>query len=95
MSKQTDDLIDRIQGAANALKGVKAKLSPPAPAPAPPDVPPAPNPEVTQEDYDHAKQVVAELKANVEQLEATVSRDSKSPESEASGKGKSEGKTKI
>lgn len=81
MSKTTDDLIDRIQGAAMGLRGVKTKLSPQA-APAQVEVvtPAAPPPEVTQEDYDHAKKVIAELKANIEQLEAQVSRDSKAVE---------------
>lgn len=79
MTKQTDDLIDRIQGAATALKGVKAKLSPQPAVATPPDVPAQPPAEVTQEDYDHAKKVVAELKSNVEALEAEVSRESKVP----------------
>lgn len=79
MSKQTDDLIDRIQGAATALRGVRAKLSPAPPVPNPSDVPQPPPAEVTQEDYDHAKKVVAELKGNLEALEAEVSRESKVP----------------
>lgn len=80
MSKQTDDLIDRIQGGATALRGVKTKLSPRQEQPPAGDVPPAqPAPAVEQEDYDHAKQVISEMKANLEQLEATVSRDSKVP----------------
>lgn len=83
MSKTTDDLIDRIQGAATALRGVRGKLSPPASGE------PAPPPEVAQEDFSHAKQVVSELKSNVEQLEAEISRESKVPEAHAA-----EGKTK-
>jgi hypothetical protein len=81
MSKATDDLIDKIQGAATGLRGVKVKLSPPQPAAPPADVPPAqPKPEITQEDYDHAKKVIAEMKSTLDALEAEVSRDSKVPE---------------
>jgi hypothetical protein len=84
MSKTTDDLINRIEGAVTALKGVKAKLSPPAPPPPSPDAPP-PQGDVSQEEYAHAKQVIAELKGNVEQLEAEVARDSKVPEPTSPG----------
>lgn len=93
MSKTTDDLIDRILGAANALRGVKAKLSPGGAAAQ--DVPPPPPPEVTQEDYDQAKRVVADLKGQVEALEAEVSRDSKVPESGAGVAGDTKSKKTI
>lgn len=91
MTKQTDDLIDRVLGAATALRGVKAKLTP-VPTLQPVEVMSSaagiqPT-EVTQEDYAHAKQVIAEMKGQLEQLEAEVSRESKVPE-EHSGKGKS------
>lgn len=84
MSKQTDDLIDKLQGAATALRGVRAKLSPqPVSAAVEVVTPAAPAPAVTQEDFDFAKKVVAEIKATIEALEAEVSRESKVPEPNA------------
>jgi hypothetical protein len=83
MTKQTDDIIDRIQGAATALRGVKTQLSPAPPAPVPADLPPPAPAQVTPENYEFAKKVIAELKSNVEALEAEVSKDSKVPEEHA------------
>lgn len=92
MSKTTDDVIDKILGAANALRGVRGKLSPqPVPAQVEVVTPAAPPAEVSQEDYDHAKKVIAELKASVEQLEAEVKKDSKEPDAPKSG-GETHGK---
>jgi len=79
MSKQTDDLIDSIQGSAVALKGVKVKLSPQPAVATPPDVPAQPPPEITQEDYEFAKKVVASMKGALETLEAKLAEDSKVP----------------
>ena len=74
MSKQTDDLIGGIEGSVTALKGVRVQLSPiPPPEPASP-------PPIDQEVWDHAKKVVAQLKSQVDALEAEVSRESKVPE---------------
>ena len=86
MSKTTDDLIDRIQGEAFALRGVKVQLSPePSAAAVEVVVPAKPAPEVTQEIYDHAKKVVAEMKGNVEALEAELAKESKVPEPAGAG----------
>jgi hypothetical protein len=86
MTKAIGDIIDRVQGAATALRGVRARLTrlpPDQPAPAStPEVPPAAPPPPTQEDYDHAKQVIAEMKGQLDALEAEVSRESKVPELE-------------
>lgn len=82
MSKQSDDLIDRVLGAATALRGVRAKLTP-VPTLQPVEVmstPPQGPQEVTQEDYAYAKKVIADMKAQLEALEAEVARESKVPE---------------
>ena len=92
MTKAIGDIIDRIQGAANALRGVRAKLTrqPPPPGIPSTDVqPPQIPPEISQEDYDHAKKVVADLKAQVDALEAEVSRESQVPGEEVLAKQKS------
>lgn len=80
MSKATDDLIGRIEGAAAALSGVKSKLSPLPAAPVPPDLPQPPPPQVTQEDFAFAKKVIADMKGQLESLEAEVAKESKVPE---------------
>lgn len=86
MTKQTDDLIARIEGCAVAMKGVKVSLSPPAPT-APPEATPPP---VEPEAYEHAKKVIADMKSALEALEAEVARESKVPEhGSAEGKAKS------
>lgn len=88
MSKATDDLIERIQGAATALRGVKTKLSPQAqPAQVEVTTPAAPAPQVEQEDYAHAKQVINEMKGNIEALLAEVEKDSKVPGADATKSG--------
>jgi len=91
MSKQTDDLIDRIEGTCVALKGVKFQLTPlPALVPTSADQVYVPPKEVTQEDYARAKKLAEELKNLAGDLEAEISRESKVPED--AGKSKSTAK---
>lgn len=86
MSKQTDDLIDRVEGAVTALRGIKVRLSPPPPTYVmPADMPPPPPQKATQEDYAFAKKVVEELKGVVAALEAEVAKESHVPEPNATG----------
>lgn len=85
MTKQIGDIIDRIQGAAAGLRGVRAQLTKPQePGLAPVEVLSAPRAggetTPTQEQWDHAKKVITELKNQVEALEAEVSRESKEPD---------------
>ena len=93
MSKQTDDLIDRVEGAAVALRGVKVKLSPqPTLVAGEISAVAGPAPQVTPEDFAFAKKVIEDMKGALEALEAEVSRESKVPEPSAEGKAKSTAK---
>ena len=95
MSKQSDDLIDRITGTCRALTGLKVTLTPiPAQYPTEAGMPLIPAKEVSQDDYAFAKKLAAELKDLAENLEAEISRESKVPEHD-SGRGKSQASTKV